>query len=459
MPSPQGAPRRTSSPLSSPSSDEAPDDPPRRQQQGSPATSSTLPLTDDESELTEEEGDPAEGEAEQGQRGGEGEEGEEGRKERGNRSRGASQTSSTSLTPPPSDAPHKSPSPAPHPNGTGHPTNGVAGNEGERDVSERPQDDGEEEDGDVTMRAAEDAVDEEEEAPSKANGHVELAEMADEVTEKQEAEESGVNGYAEEDADMAEAQVEEEEEDPAAEMVVPIPTVGHSKHLPHGPAPPPAAMKELLMLEVKFAELRNCLYLEQMEEAAAEEDMILNEKYPALEYLYKTLEERRERLHEGASKRYEAQIAEYRRMKDAEKHLVWSSWTDERERLHWEEFQATWSKRRKLAREKGLVETHRPIKPIPPHSNIRNFDWAQDAVPSPLSRDAAYQDVLAMGRRPNAVPPRHPSPASYPSQPSYPPPAPQPVQAGQNIYSVYGREAPKSAGQMLDFASGGAGMR
>ncbi|TYJ54095.1 hypothetical protein B9479_005281 [Cryptococcus floricola] len=448
MPSPPGPPRRTSSPLSSPSSEGAPDIPPPHPQQGSPATSSTLPLTDDESELTEEEGDPTEGEGEQEERAEEGDDAEE--EQGGIPSRAASQISSASLTPPPSDASHKSPSP--QPNGNGHPINGAVENE----TSERSLDDGEEEDGDVTMRAAEDAVDEEEDA-SKANGHVEQAEVSDAAMDGQGAE---LNGYAEEDADMA----GEGEEDPASrdhlESVVPIPIVGYSKHLPHGPAPPAAAMKELLMLEVKFAELRNCLYLEQMEEAAAEEDMILNENYPALDYLYKTLEERRERLHEGASKRYEAQVAEYRRMKDAEKHLVWSAWTDERERIHWEEFQATWSKRRKLAREKGLVETHRPTKPIPPHSNIRNFDWAQDAVPSPMPRDAAYQDVLAMGRRPNTVhPARHPSPTIYSSQPSYPPPVPQPMQAGQNIYSVFGREAPKTAGQMLDFASGAAGVR
>ncbi|ODN95706.1 hypothetical protein L198_04324 [Cryptococcus wingfieldii CBS 7118] len=385
MPSPAGPPRRTSSPLSSPSSAGAP-----HPQQGSPATSSTLPLTDDESELTEEEGDPTEGEREQEERADEGDDAEE--EQGGIRpSRAASQISSASLTPPPSDVPHKSPSP--QPNGNGHPINGAI----ENDTSERLLDEGEEEDGDVTMRAAEDTVDEQEDA-SKANGHVEQVEVSDAAMDGQGADEPELNGYAEEDANMA----GEGEEDPASGdhlESVPIPIVGYSKHLPHGPAPPAAAMKELLMLEVKFAELRNCLYLEQMEEAAAEEDMILNENYPALGYLYKTLEERRERLHEGASKRYEAQVAEYRRMKDAEKHLVWSSWTDERERIHWEEFQATWSKRRKLAREKGLVETHRPTKPIPPHSNnIRNFDWAQDAVPSPLPRDAAYQDVLAMVR-------------------------------------------------------------
>lgn len=57
----QHIPRKTSSPLSSPSSSVgrgmpiATTSPARNGPSGSPATSSTLPLTDDESELTEEE--------------------------------------------------------------------------------------------------------------------------------------------------------------------------------------------------------------------------------------------------------------------------------------------------------------------------------------------------------------------------------------------------------------------
>ena len=38
-------------------------------------------------------------------------------------------------------------------------------------------------------------------------------------------------------------------------------------------------MKALLSLEVKFAALRDCLYVERMEETAAEEEMILNGEF------------------------------------------------------------------------------------------------------------------------------------------------------------------------------------
>ncbi len=38
-------------------------------------------------------------------------------------------------------------------------------------------------------------------------------------------------------------------------------------------------MRNLLMLELKFAALRDRLYVERMEEAAAEEEMVLKGKY------------------------------------------------------------------------------------------------------------------------------------------------------------------------------------
>lgn len=126
-------------------------------------------------------------------------------------------------------------------------------------------------------------------------------------------------------------------EPPALETIPPT----LLKQSSHAPPLPPSALRQLLLVEVKLAELRDCLYLERMEEAAAEEEMILEGEfglprrkiswhlgtYPALKCLYKTLDERRERLHEGASRRFEAQLAEFRRMRDAERHLIWSTWT------------------------------------------------------------------------------------------------------------------------------------
>lgn len=236
------------------------------------------------------------------------------------------------------------------------------------------------------------------------------------------------------------------------------------KQSSHAPPLPPSALRQLLLVEVKLAELRNCLYLERMEEAAAEEEMILEGTYPALQCLYQTLNERRERLHEGASRRFEAQLAEFGRMRDAERHLIWSTWTEERDKLHWDEFQTTWSKRRKLAREKGLIETTRLTKPVPSldrPNHIHRFDWYQDAVPAPMAGNVAHMEALAMSRRPPIILPlaRHASPAALPSsyiatgtiqQSSI-------VSDGPNIYTAFGRTS-RPTNTSLEFTTSTAAI-
>ncbi len=52
------------------------------------------------------------------------------------------------------------------------------------------------------------------------------------------------------------------------------PTKTH--HSSHAPPPSQAHIRELFRLELKFAALRDQLYVERMEEVAAEEEMILN---------------------------------------------------------------------------------------------------------------------------------------------------------------------------------------
>lgn len=57
----------------------------------------------------------------------------------------------------------------------------------------------------------------------------------------------------------------------------PIHATRQATHSSSHPAPPSsAAMRALFMLELKFAALRDRLYIERMEETAEEEEMILN---------------------------------------------------------------------------------------------------------------------------------------------------------------------------------------
>ena len=104
--------------------------------------------------------------------------------------------------------------------------------------------------------------------------------------------------------------------------------------------------------------------------------------HPALQLLHKSLSARRERLHEVASRRHAQALKELKVVKGEEHDAVWSWWTvrcfqvsvsgrctvirsanigqEERDSLHWHEFEQTWSKRRRLAREKNEIETPRP---------------------------------------------------------------------------------------------------
>lgn len=87
----------------------------------------------------------------------------------------------------------------------------------------------------------------------------------------------------------------------------------------------------MFSLERKFAELRDRLYIERMEEAAEEEEMVLNGTHPALQLLHKELAHRRERLHEMASRRHVQVIAELKRVRQAGQEAVWSWWTVRRD--------------------------------------------------------------------------------------------------------------------------------
>ncbi|RSH95343.1 hypothetical protein EHS25_000430 [Saitozyma podzolica] len=308
-----------------------------------------------------------------------------------------------------------------------------------QDEDQDDEDDGdadendEEGDGDVTMRPGDDLgadmeVDEAdvvapEDAPADADADADV-DVEAEAEAEAEAEEAEAPEPAEgEDGEQQEDETAEEEGDvdaaeTASQLTLPLRFGAHS-HTSHAPPPTAAALRSLLMLEIKFAALRDRLYIERMEEAAAEEEMIHDGTHPALTYLYKTLAGRREKLHEVASRRHQQTLEELVKAREAEKDAVWTWWTDERDQLHWEEFEQTWSKRRRLAREKNEIETPRPAKPIPrPTDRLagKGFNWAQGAVPSRLSMDDAAADLALMENRRPVQYSRHASPAVFTQQ-------------------------------------------
>ncbi|GFZ47476.1 hypothetical protein JCM24511_05220 [Saitozyma sp. JCM 24511] len=290
--------------------------------------------------------------------------------------------------------------------------------EGEGDVTMRPGDDlG------VDMEVDEADVVAPEDAPADVDADAEVDVEAEAEAEAEEAEAEAPEPAEGEDGEQQEDEAAEEEGDvdaveTASQLTLPL-RLGTHSHTSHAPPPTAAALRSLLMLEIKFAALRDRLYIERMEEAAAEEEMIHDGTHPALTYLYKTLAGRREKLHEVASRRHQQTLEELVKAREAEKDAVWTWWTDERDQLHWEEFEQTWSKRRRLAREKNEIETPRPAKPIPrPTDRLagKGFNWAQGAVPSRLSMDDAAADLALMENRRPVQYSRHASPAVFTQQ-------------------------------------------
>ena len=86
----------------------------------------------------------------------------------------------------------------------------------------------------------------------------------------------------------------------------------------------------------------------------------LEGSHPALHGMLQSLSERRQRLHEDAHKRHAKALTELSMVRQAENSAVWTWWTAQRDGLHWNEFNQTWTKRRRLNREKTEIEMPRP---------------------------------------------------------------------------------------------------
>lgn len=65
--------------------------------------------------------------------------------------------------------------------------------------------------------------------------------------------------------------------------------------------------------------------------------------------------------------------------------------------MHWEEFEQTWSKRRRLAREKNEIETPKVQRPVPKvEKPPKPFDWSPGPVPSRLTTEQGLADLSAI---------------------------------------------------------------
>jgi hypothetical protein len=147
----------------------------------------------------------------------------------------------------------------------------------------------EEEDGDVTMRAGDLGTGAEiEDQEDRPNGDESVGEglILDESGTG--SKEDGVEGELEMNVEENTLEQDEMEDAPRRSPCLVLrflssqtasPALSIQPIRPHSSHPPPptsAAVKALFGLEIKFAALRDRLYIERMEETAAEEEMILN---------------------------------------------------------------------------------------------------------------------------------------------------------------------------------------
>ncbi|CAE6425160.1 unnamed protein product [Rhizoctonia solani] len=125
------------------------------------------------------------------------------------------------------------------------------------------------------------------------------------------------------------------------------------------------ALDVLAAMEVRFAELRERLYADKMEEAAREEAMILDGTHPELLFFQRELDARRGRRKQLAETRRSLETGWCATMRRAEEAAAWSEWRHARDELRDNMRTECARKRRRLEREKRTAERPANVRPIP----------------------------------------------------------------------------------------------
>ncbi|KAF8186351.1 Sds3-like-domain-containing protein [Pholiota molesta] len=131
------------------------------------------------------------------------------------------------------------------------------------------------------------------------------------------------------------------------------------------PAHRAEALDVLATIELKFALLRERVYVEKMETLAWEEMLVQNAAHPELQHLQKELSKRRDKRLELASRKRSYEVANAVARRNADESNIWSWWMFSRDDLQTEMIAETSRKRRKLERERRAVERPQPIRRIP----------------------------------------------------------------------------------------------
>ncbi|KZT08129.1 uncharacterized protein LAESUDRAFT_724131 [Laetiporus sulphureus 93-53] len=147
------------------------------------------------------------------------------------------------------------------------------------------------------------------------------------------------------------------------------------------PAHRAEALDVLAQIELKFALLRERLYVEKMEDLAWEEGLVADGTHPEMLHLQAELSKRRDKRIELASQRRDYEIANVTKRRKLDENAVWSWWKCARDDLQTDMISETNRKRRKLERERRALERPLPERPIPPPpQDIRSPPTLHDIV-------------------------------------------------------------------------------
>lgn len=187
------------------------------------------------------------------------------------------------------------------------------------------------------------AVDDEERSPTEPDDQ--LGDIPGEVDVD---EHPNVQDDRESNIDDPELEVEEPDEDPDLQ-----------------PAHRAEALDVLATIEIKFAMLRERVFLEKMEGIAWEESLIWEGAHPELHYIQEELTKRRDKrlMLAERKRRYEVQALERKRKE--EEAGIWENWEHTRDQLQTEMMAETNRKRRKLERERRAAERPIPVRRFP----------------------------------------------------------------------------------------------
>ena len=162
---------------------------------------------------------------------------------------------------------------------------------------------------------------------------------------------------ADEDAEVGEGAVSEDEEDEEVEDPLEADTDLQ-------PPQRAEALDILAGMEVKFAILRERIYVDKMEEIAAEEAMILNGTHPELLHFLTTLSQRKERRTKLASLRRDRDKEWIQKKRKADDDAIWSWWRVQKDGLRDVMVAEANGKRRRLEREKRSLDNRANGAPL-----------------------------------------------------------------------------------------------